>query len=273
MAKQRGIHQIKGKVGDMSYYQTAGVPGGLIRRIPEGLSARVKTAEEYANTRLNNDEFKNASMISTFAFNAVPARKASMMRRFAIAYMNKRVLDYIRQGSGDWGQRIPSEKFDVILNDILDNYAKLGPYSDEYGFLTVEAGESTIDINVVAPASLKSTLESIGCDEIDFVGVGVFAAESVVSGQFNFITGVSDPSVVGLAPDGTEATETVVQIPTTSPNVFYKINATTFTAALLYPNHAQMAIVSFIPVRTVNNVRYRMYQYATFAVFGNLPTL
>lgn len=42
MAKQSGIHQIKGKVGEMSYYKQSGVSSGLIRSINPSMSGRVK---------------------------------------------------------------------------------------------------------------------------------------------------------------------------------------------------------------------------------------
>ena len=85
MAKQSGIHQLRGKVGEMSYYRTKGVQDGVVRRINQGMSQRVKTGDEYVNTRLNNAEFKNANAIATAAFNSVNSRKRGMMRNFAVA--------------------------------------------------------------------------------------------------------------------------------------------------------------------------------------------
>ena len=195
MAKQKGIHQIKGKVGDMSYYQSAGVPGGLIRRIPEGLSSRVKTADEYANTRLNNDEFKNAAAIATLAFRAVPSRKSSMMRRFAVAEMIKEALRYIKEGSGSWGVRIPSATFDNILVDLLENHSKLGPYSGEYGVLSVtKTAQNQITVEFEVNAALASELTAKGIDGIYYVSVCGAMAEVVnTDGQVVHIFGSSSP--------------------------------------------------------------------------------
>ena len=115
MAKQMGIHQIRGKVGERSYYKTKGVEAGISRSINQGLSARVKTDEAFANTRLNNAEFKNANAIASAAFRSVPNRKRGMMVNFAVAAMTKKALEAIKEGIGDWGARRPSVELDALI--------------------------------------------------------------------------------------------------------------------------------------------------------------
>ena len=159
MAKQTGLHLIKGKVGEYSYYRSAGVSAPLMRRINQGMSARVKNGDEYANTRLNNAEFKNAQGLATFLFNAVPNRKASMMRRFAIAEMTKKSLEYIKDGSGRWGARIPIVGMDSIAADLLENRAKNGPYQGEFGLLNVIVNDNAISVEISADEAVITDLQ------------------------------------------------------------------------------------------------------------------
>lgn len=64
MAKQRGIHQISGKINDLCYYQQKYVPGGLIRRINEAMSGRLKTDPVFERTRVANRLFGAASLLA-----------------------------------------------------------------------------------------------------------------------------------------------------------------------------------------------------------------
>ena len=65
MAKQSGLHQLRGKVGEHSYYRQTGISSGLVRSINQGMSARVKNDEAFLNTRLNNAEFGQAGRIAS----------------------------------------------------------------------------------------------------------------------------------------------------------------------------------------------------------------
>lgn len=64
MAKQRGIHQISGTVNNLTYYEQKYVRGGLIRRVNEGMSNRLKTDPAFANTRSKNAIFGMCSKIA-----------------------------------------------------------------------------------------------------------------------------------------------------------------------------------------------------------------
>lgn len=273
MAKQKGIHQIKGKVGDMSYYQSAGVPGGLIRRIPEGLSSRVKTADEYANTRLNNDEFKNASSIAAFAFRAVPNRKSSMMRRFAVAEMIKEALQYIKDGSGNWGQRIPSAKFDNIITDLLENHSKGGPYSGEFGEISVErSAENVITITLSYDSIVASRLLSLGIDGFFIIRNNGAFAQSLVSGSVETYAGLSAITVTQASPinpDGDEESFTLTPAPAS-----LGMSSSDYLAAGDAANNGMFGVLTLIPYRQIGSQLHTLYEYATFAslAFGSIPT-
>ena len=273
MAKQKGIHQLKGKVGGMSYYQQSGVTDGLVRRIPEGLSGRVKTGDEYANTRLNNEEFKNANAMATFAFRAVPNRKASMMRRFAIAEMTKSALEFVKGGTGQWGQRIPTETFDNIIVDMLERHSKSGPYAGEYGAIssnisaqnvvtvTLQPDEATIQalvdkgINGFYVLFVKGAM----CELVDNDGFvrQYFGISSIT--PHDYIVDLDD--VIGMDLDFTPSYQTLGFSPSG------------YATLIQTPNQGMFSILSFIPYRTIGSSRHTLYEYATFTAvaLGEVP--
>lgn len=272
MAKQTGLHLIKGKVGEYSYYRSAGVDAPLMRRINQGMSARVKNGEEYANTRLNNAEFKNAQALATFLFNAVPSRKASMMRRFAIAEMTKKGLEYIKDGSGNWGARIPSVGMDGIAVDLLENRAKSGPYQGEYGLLEAGVGSgNAITINLEISETLVADLAGKGIDGFYALVVKGALAEVVdTSGFVRQIFGVTSISPIDVTPiqDGTETLSTF-----TPSAQSLGMSSTDYYLAQGAENNGMYAVISFLPYRAVGSQRHTLYEYATFACLnlGALP--
>lgn len=271
MAKQKGIHQLKGKVGGMSYYQQSGVTDGLVRRIPEGLSGRVKTGDEYANTRLNNDEFKNGNAMATFAFRAVPNRKASMMRRFAIAEMTKSALEFIKAGTGRWGLRIPTATFDNIVVDMLERHAKSGPYAGEFGLVTLNADQGEYNISVTITDELVTDLQSKGIT--GFYAICAVGAMSEVLHQDGFVR-----QIFGIA----SPTPHDIQVVAGNPDILEGFTPTPgglglspegYATALQTANNGMFAIISFIPYRTISSQRHSLYEYATFTVvpMGAIP--
>lgn len=105
MAKQSGLHQLRGKVGEHSYYRQTGVAAGLVRSINQGMSARVKTAPEYANTRLNNAEFGQAGRIAKVLGQLITPKFRPMILPFSQSKMAKIILDAIKTKTGKWGER------------------------------------------------------------------------------------------------------------------------------------------------------------------------
>lgn len=74
MARQRGPHQLSGKINNLCYYEQKGIRGGLVRRINEAMSERVKSAPEFANTRNANSRFGMCSMYAGQMFSIFPSR-------------------------------------------------------------------------------------------------------------------------------------------------------------------------------------------------------
>lgn len=275
MAKQRGIHQLKGKVGEMSYYQQKGVSGGLVRKINEGMGARVKEGEEYANTRLNNAEFKNANAIASAAFNSVNTRKRGMMRTFAVAEMTKRALEDIKQGSGQWGVRLPQTELDVLICDMLENYAKGGRYDGMFGKFQVPTltAEGNFTIDYTLDVSQQAVLREMGIDGFQFVGSQCLAGEILVDGlprlfagnsifpkapiilpaepveiSQQFTGGLGTPSSVGMSPSGYEF-------------------------ARQDEKHGFYFVITILPFRQIGNRLHTLQEYCTYVAvpLGQIP--
>lgn len=267
MAKQSGIHQLKGKVGSMSYFQMAGVQDGIVRRIPEGLSSRVKNDEIYANTRLNNEEFTRAAQLAKIAYNSVPNRLNSMFRRFAYAEMLKGIKEYIVNGAGDWGKRVPTDRLDNVVRDVLENRAKFGPYDGQFGDLTMErSAESGIVLTLTYSSAQVAAMASLGITGL------LFRVQYTANG---YVLGSGDPILVGgrsnitsmdvdLLPNGgSEELDTFVP-GAASLNMFPAAFAQLSASA----DGGIAAVVTILPLRSVNDKNYVLTEYATYAAIA-----
>ena len=163
MAKQSGLHQIRGNVGEHSYYKHTGVESGLIRSINQGMSQRVKTSDEYANTRLNNAEFGQAGRIAKILGRMIVPKYRPMILPFSQSKMAKIVLDAIKVASGDWGQRNLTSSDASVLINALNSVSKNNP--SDWG-ITLENDGSNF---VATPdeAIFQAKKEALGVDGVD----------------------------------------------------------------------------------------------------------
>lgn len=274
MAKQLGIHQIKGKIGQRSYYRTKGVVDGLSRSINQGMSARVKTADEYANTRLNNAEFKNANAIASAAFNQVPNRNRGMMVNFAIAQMTKKALEDIKQGTGSWGARHALTELDRLICDMLSNHAKAQSVIDglfSYSRTDLDASgvsEYTLEI----PVESQQILLGMGIDAFQLVTSKCLAGEVDVDGLPRLYSG----NAITVLPPVTITGETAISL--TGTDTFSTpgsvgMSPAGFTQAQEDPKHGFYTVGTIIPLRTVGGKRYVLQEYCTYLCFplGQIP--
>lgn len=126
MAKQSGIHQLRGKIRGMSYYRQKGVKDGLARQINDGMSKRVKEDEGYLNTRLNAREFGSAGSFAGAAIRAISERQRTMLKDFATGNLAKAVRDVIIQDSTHpWGERnLTGTAWQAEMLARISSYAK-----------------------------------------------------------------------------------------------------------------------------------------------------
>lgn len=270
MAKQSGIHQIKGKVGEMSYYRQSGVIGGLIRSINQGMSARVKTGDEYINARRNNAEFALACRVAGVLGGSVIPKWRPMFLAFSQSAIAKKVLELIKLDTSEgatWGTRgLLQTRFEEALA-ALNGRAK-NPFADfiesvEFTTATAPiAKQEAVDINVSLAANVREKLSAIDCQGVNVyvsmyqVNVGNYSAtigayETTSVRQRGAISG----SFIGTA---TDWQDTLVSL---RPNE-------TATA----PSFMQRVIgIVLVPYRTINGVNYEMQEFATFQDYAYTP--
>ena len=274
MAKQLGIHQIRGKVGERSYYKTKGVEAGISRSINQGLSARVKSAEEFANTRLNNAEFKNANGIATAAFNSVNSRKKGMMRNFAIAAMTKASLEDIKQGTGVWGARVPKTELDTLICDLLEKHAKGGAYDGMFGTISSISLDNTGAFQLSFDLSMQKAaeLEALGIDGLVVVPSKCLAGEILVDDLPRLYAGNAIGTPQSISVDSSEDDTFNVEGSVGTPSSV-GMSQSGYTYAQEDTKHGFYVCVTFLPYRQQGSARYTMQEYCTFVAvpLGQIP--
>lgn len=124
MAKQSGIHGIRGKINGVSYYSSKN-GGQLIRKINEGMSSRVKTAKEYANTRLNNAEFGAAGSLAGAIVRPISQRWRFILDSIATGKLVKAIKAAMMQDiASPWGERVVPLTEMAHLQDVLNGFSK-----------------------------------------------------------------------------------------------------------------------------------------------------
>lgn len=124
MAKQSGIHGIRGKINGVSYYSSKN-GGQLIRKINEGMSSRVKTAKEYANTRLNNAEFGAAGSLAGAIVRPISQRWRFILDSIATGKLVKAIKAAMMQDTASpWGKRVVPLTEMAHLQDVFNGFSK-----------------------------------------------------------------------------------------------------------------------------------------------------
>lgn len=173
MAKQTGLYNIRGKVNGYSYYKQTGVNDTIIRRINEGMSARVKDDEGYANTRLNNQEFGFACKIAGIYGKMISPKFRPMVLPFSQSNMAKTLLDIIKKdpaAGAQWGWRtIPTAEGELPLAP-LNAQAKI-PFSNyvsdfEAAWEPTNPAQMNVDCTINWQAGLSELLATIGANGV-----------------------------------------------------------------------------------------------------------
>lgn len=258
MAKQSGLHQIRGKVGEHSYYRQTGVSNGLIRSINQGLSSRVKTSDEYANTRLNNAEFGAACNVAGILGRMVVPKYRPMVLPFSQSIMAKKVLELAKANSGLWGERVVAAADTPELAQILTDTSKL-KMADFMSCEVSRTSEAAVNVDLEIPASQVSTLLSLGIDGFNFKG----SLYNVRTGQYSQSTGKILRGTLRLGSTGTND-DNLVFDDSISSSITLSVGA--FPTVTGFTNH-RFVVVIFEPFCTVGNVNYTLQEYCMFAAF------
>lgn len=277
MAKQVGIHQIRGKVEGRSYYRQAGVADGLSRSINQGLSDRVKNSPEYANTRLNNAEFKRANRLATLAFRSIYPSWRSMYRRFAVANMTKRFLELVKGGTGSWGLRYPLVELGGAFEDVLLNYAKNGEYQGQFGDISKESNPFEVNIGgqtfsqnlpTITQSLTRESAASMAAQGIN--GLNIYSRTVYVACDEDVIMSMSIPTKVSVGVSASAewepSEETFDALDLANNQVIAPTPIKTQIAAA--PNAGVYLVHVMVPYRTINGVSHELQELATYEIAG-----
>lgn len=105
MAKQNGLAKFAGKIDDQSFYYSKN-GGYQSRKINPGMSARVKTAVEYENTRKNNSEFGGSGACAGAIVRGIPQRYRFILNPVATGMLVKALKKVmVADTTSPWGAR------------------------------------------------------------------------------------------------------------------------------------------------------------------------
>ena len=259
MAKQSGIHQIKGKIGEYSYYKQTGVSGGLIRGINQGLSARVKADAAYANTRLNNQEFGAACNTASLLGQMVTPKFRPMILPFSQSKMAKEVLRLARENTASWGQRTITNAQSAQLAEVLASQSKRD-IAEFASVVVTRSSSSVVNINISGSIEQATLLSSLGVDRA-LVSVKLF---NVATGQWNPLGGIMMTGYIEQKDSDSADVSITAGSTFESDN---DLDVDTFVPAAGHAGH-QLGVVVFMPIRTVNSVEHILQEYCSFTAFA-----
>lgn len=261
MAKQSGIHQLRGKIRGMSYYRQKGVKDGLARQINDGMSKRVKEDEGYLNTRLNAREFGSAGSFAGAAIRAISERQRTMLKDFATGNLAKAVRDVIIQDTTHaWGERnLTGTAWQAEMLARISSYAKNEFSSYVGGVWDVSVNDSTPDAdwtpNAELPSGWGSLLSAKGA-------TGAYIDMYAYRVELQEFVGVSDKGFSSVAPvasiDVAIGTATTLDTPTNVDNSFTGKQA---------DNTLQGVLVVVRPYQEVSGQKYIRQELCTFGLF------
>lgn len=261
MAKQSGLHQLRGKVGEHSYYRQTGIVPGLVRSINQGLSARVKTGEEYANTRLNNVEFGGAADVAGVLGKMVTPKFRPMILPFSQSTMAKKVLELARQSGGSWGQRVVTDQDTAQLADILSAQSKRA--FDEFISATVtRQSASTMEVSLAYTSEQATLMSGLGINSLQ-VSVAYF---DVATGKYSADLGKINKGYANLRSINPIAIEGEV-LPGSGDSVQEQITVSGWSPNPNWYNAHRFVVIVVMPGRTINNVNHILQEYCSFAAF------
>ena len=258
MAKQSGLHQLRGKVGEHSYYRQTGIASGLVRSINQGMSSRVKNDEAFVNTRLNNAEFGQAGRIASVLAKYITPKFRPMVLPFSQSKMAKIILEYIKSDTtAPWGQRNitvanSGEMQVAALNSVVKNRF------DDFG-IKISVDEETTTVTVEFTAATVNKLAAIGAYgfDINFLATTTWIGTFVQSSG-KYADSYARANIYSLdasTPSEGETDEFQYTLRPAPPQGWPAIMA------------ERTGVLIILPYRLVNNQKYTLQEDCTFKAF------
>ena len=240
----------------MSYYSQTGISSGLLRKINQGLSERVKTSEEYANTRLNNIEFGAAANVAGLLGQMVQPKFRPMVLPFSQSKMAKEILKVARQHTNNWGQRVVTSDDTAKLCDILNSTSKRNSV-DFVSLGVTRTSLTAAELSYSYTPDQAALMLSLGITHL-----------SVIATQIDLATGQWNPLAMEMATGYLYKRDSVRPIDNDQILVSGSDGNETLTVAQFTPeaNHSAHQIVVFVvlPSREINSVSHVLQEYCSF---------
>lgn len=258
MAKQSGIHQLRGKVGEMSYYRQSGVQQGLVRSINQGMSSRVKTSQEFANTRLNNEEFKTATEFAAALLNGVVPIYRPMFNVFRNAKLSSKVLSIIKSTTGSWGIRMIAQTNAAAVAQAMNGISK--NRASDLLDISVTADSEAISVGLTVTSSMQDVLTAIGASGVIVKAYNVCVYEGVVTAvgedRASTLVRLGGAEDTNIPSDTAVGTESSLDLEPLLPDL----------SIMTGRSPIYFVYTILMPYRTVNNVNHILQEACCYSI-------
>ena len=254
MAKQSGLHQLRGKVGEHSYYRQTGITAGLVRSINAALSSRVKTDAAYANTRLNNREFGQAGRLASMLANYISPKFRPMVLPFSQSKMAKVLLEFIKlDTTASWGGRnLTVQNSGQAQVDALNAVVKNS--FEDWG-IEITGDEETSKVTFATTEQSLAKLSSIGASGF----ILKFIASTSWIGTYN----ANDQKYAQSFARGNVYEENIGANDTTESEFTYTLRPAPPTGWPAFMA-GRMGVAIVLPYREVNGVEHTLQEHCTY---------
>lgn len=172
MAKQSSLFKLRGKADGQSFYYSKNGEY-LTRKINPGMSSRVKTAEEYANTRLNNAEFGGAGNLAGTMIRTVSKRWRYILDSIATGMLVKGIKEaMMNDNTHDWGKRSVLLADMPAIQELYNRFSKNEMPQEIVDFVKAKitsagnGGVLTIDEALALNGDLDAQFAALGADKV-----------------------------------------------------------------------------------------------------------
>ena len=260
MAKQSSLIKLRGKADGQSFYYSKNGEY-LTRKINPGMSSRVKTAEEYANTRLNNAEFGGAGSLAGAMIRTVSKRWRYILDSIATGMLVKGIKDaMLNDNTHDWGKRSVLLADMPAIQDLYNQFSKNEMPQEIVDFVKTSitsAGNGlalTISENLMLNADLAAHYAALGANNVKCT---------------LYCFGVSAPSVPADSTKYSPVLPVFAQLATATAEIGENepiIESVTLPAVPAVQNVAAAfggVLVIVEPIKEINNKQYVLQQHCS----------
>lgn len=270
MAKQKGNHLYHGKLGGEVFYMQKGV-GAVVRTQNEGMSERVKSAPEFANTRKNSSEFGGAGKLAGLAVRTVSQRWRYILDPFATGKLAKLIYEQVKLDTANpWGEReLPATSM-AAIQEAYNRFSKNEMEATVVSTLSnVSFSPESEDISVSATATMDvdfvNRMNSIGANKVQTHFCVMECAKpqfDPASGKYSIDAAHNTFRILNTVTPDVEVGNLIIDDGSFSATSSEVQNTTESLGGVL---------VVMLPMRTINNVDYVLQEHCA-AYWKTIPT-